>query len=256
MAPFMSDKPYSYSIYFDFIESYMPSGFLNIKQEDPILQKLDVLLEAHDQFFSIFDMGHMNYLFSSKRCTQMLGVETVKLNLSHWLERVHPEHSEKLGMIRAQLFRIEKDLFMAGKGSIIMSYNLKMLNSLGGYNHLLVQDYFFYTPIPRKSVLLIQVVTNIDGYPMKKGKTHYYLGDDLSLFRYPDEGLINISSRYSIREMEIIKLISQCFTSEQIAEKLFISVHTVNTHRSNILEKSGKSTISELIYELKEQGLL
>jgi DNA-binding NarL/FixJ family response regulator len=37
---------------------------------------------------------------------------------------------------------------------------------------------------------------------------------------------------------------------------LFLSKYTVNTHRKNILEKSGKASIAELIYELYEIGLL
>jgi DNA-binding NarL/FixJ family response regulator len=39
-------------------------------------------------------------------------------------------------------------------------------------------------------------------------------------------------------------------------KKLFISPDTVNTHRRNILEKSGKESVAELIYELKERGIL
>ena len=34
-------KPYSYSLFFDFIESYLPDAFQNINPEDPIMQKLD-----------------------------------------------------------------------------------------------------------------------------------------------------------------------------------------------------------------------
>lgn len=44
--------------------------------------------------------------------------------------------------------------------------------------------------------------------------------------------------------------------SQEIADQLFLSLHTVNIHRSNILEKSGKPHISDLIYELKTQGIL
>jgi DNA-binding CsgD family transcriptional regulator len=252
----MAVKNYSYSIFLDFIESYLPSGFLNIKPVDPIVLKLEELMEEHDQFFSIFNMANMNYLFSSKRCIQMIGIEPDALNQSHWLELVHPEDSERLGMARSQFFRIEKDIFIACKGSSLMTYNLKIRNPSGVYNNLLFQDYFFYTPIPHKQVFLIQVVTNIDWYPIKKNRFHYYCGHDLSLFRYPDESLLKMGSQFSIREMEIIKLISLCLNSEQIAEKLFLSVHTVNTHRSNILEKSGKAHLSELIYELKDNGLL
>ena len=46
---------------------------------------------------------------------------------------------------------------------------------------------------------------------------------------------------FQIREFEIIKLIESGLSSEQIAEKLFMSRYTVNTHRRNILEKTGKS---------------
>lgn len=47
----------------------------------------------------------------------------------------------------------------------------------------------------------------------------------------------------SPRELEIIKLIMQEYSSEQIAEKLFISKSTVDTHRKNILEKSQMKTL-------------
>jgi DNA-binding NarL/FixJ family response regulator len=61
---------------------------------------------------------------------------------------------------------------------------------------------------------------------------------------------------FTDREFEIIRLIHDGLESEQIAEKLFLSKHTVNTHRKNILEKTGKSHISELIYDLHERGIL
>ncbi len=91
---------------------------------------------------------------------------------------------------------------------------------------------------------------------MKKQSFHHYLGDNLSLFRFPDKDLLSIGINLSARELEIIMLIEKGFSSKQIAEKLFLSVFTVNTHRSNILEKSGKPQISDFIYDLKEKGLL
>jgi DNA-binding NarL/FixJ family response regulator len=41
------------------------------------------------------------------------------------------------------------------------------------------------------------------------------------------------------RELEILKLIMEERSSEEIAEKLFISKRTVDTHRANLLEKTG-----------------
>lgn len=54
------------------------------------------------------------------------------------------------------------------------------------------------------------------------------------------------------RENEIITLISEGYTNEQIAEQLFISKHTVNTHRKNILSKLGvKNTAGIVMYAVK-----
>ncbi len=49
------------------------------------------------------------------------------------------------------------------------------------------------------------------------------------------------------REVEILKLIVQEYSSVQIAERLFISKNTVDTHRKNMLQKTGIKTIVGLI---------
>jgi len=67
---------------------------------------------------------------------------------------------------------------------------------------------------------------------------------------------LNGGSNFTKREFEIIKLIELGMSTEQIAEKLFLSPYTINTHRANILKKSGKAHVSELIYELLEEGKL
>lgn len=51
----------------------------------------------------------------------------------------------------------------------------------------------------------------------------------------------------SPRELEIIKLIVKEYTTNQIAEKLFISPRTVDTHRKNIIQKINSKTLVGLI---------
>jgi len=82
------------------------------------------------------------------------------------------------------------------------------------------------------------------------------LGKDLSLFIFPDQKLLDFGPGLTDREFDILRMIESGLSSKEIADKLFLSVHTVNTHRSNILEKTGKSQISDVIYEFKEKGLL
>jgi DNA-binding NarL/FixJ family response regulator len=58
----------------------------------------------------------------------------------------------------------------------------------------------------------------------------------------------------SERELEIIKWIAEGYTNNEIAEKLFLSPHTVNTHRKNILQKLGvNNTAAIVMYAVKTQ---
>ncbi|MBI1222289.1 MAG: hypothetical protein GC180_06760 [Bacteroidetes bacterium] len=56
------------------------------------------------------------------------------------------------------------------------------------------------------------------------------------------------------REEEIIKLIAQELTSSQIAKKLDISVHTVETHRKNLLVKTRSSSVVGLLKYAIQEG--
>lgn len=49
------------------------------------------------------------------------------------------------------------------------------------------------------------------------------------------------------REIEVIKLIAEGLTSQDIADKLFISPRTVDTHRRNLLQKLNVKNTAELI---------
>lgn len=58
----------------------------------------------------------------------------------------------------------------------------------------------------------------------------------------------------SEREQEIITLIAEGMTNAVISEKLFLSKHTVNTHRKNIMAKLGvKNTAGIVMYAVKER---
>lgn len=49
------------------------------------------------------------------------------------------------------------------------------------------------------------------------------------------------------KELEIIELIAQGISYKEIADRLFISLHTAHTHRKNIFKKTGVKKSSELI---------
>lgn len=68
---------------------------------------------------------------------------------------------------------------------------------------------------------------------------------------YSCEGL-NISER----EMEIIKLIAEGHSNKEVADKLFLSTHTITTHRKNIMNKLGVNNTAGLVLFAVRENLI
>ena len=60
----------------------------------------------------------------------------------------------------------------------------------------------------------------------------------------------------TIRELEIIRLIGEGLTSTQIADKLFLNIKTIESHRRNIFKKLAVKNSVELIKIAVERGLI
>ena len=57
------------------------------------------------------------------------------------------------------------------------------------------------------------------------------------------------------REKEIIVLLKNGATNKQIAEQLYLSIYTVETHRKNLMRKLGLSSPVSLMKFIMEQGI-
>jgi DNA-binding NarL/FixJ family response regulator len=88
-----------------------------------------------------------------------------------------------------------------------------------------------------------------------KGKK-YYTPDLLDLvIDNNDVPLFDEESRnLTHSEIEIVRLITNGYTTKEIASKRNVSFHTVNTHRKNIFRKLGVNNTSELIMQAIKSG--
>jgi DNA-binding NarL/FixJ family response regulator len=80
---------------------------------------------------------------------------------------------------------------------------------------------------------------------LASGQTDYL---DMSV-----DGPADTSNPYQLtrQEMTIARLVCSGLNSEEVAERLFISIHTVHTHRRRILEKTGAGTFIEVCRKLQ-----
>jgi DNA-binding NarL/FixJ family response regulator len=87
-----------------------------------------------------------------------------------------------------------------------------------------------------------------------------YLPKKISDILLNDSIGINNSSYFipklTVREKEILHLIIQEFTTEEIAAKIFVSTKTVESHRSNLIQKLGVKNTAGLVRVAFEKGLV
>jgi two-component system, NarL family, nitrate/nitrite response regulator NarL len=70
-----------------------------------------------------------------------------------------------------------------------------------------------------------------------------------------DEHVFLKQFKLTAREKEIIELLKDGATNKQIADQLFLSIYTVETHRKNLMRKLKLSSPAALMKFILEQGL-
>lgn len=79
---------------------------------------------------------------------------------------------------------------------------------------------------------------------------------EMSMNRPKAQTKPHLHENLSDREMEVFMMVTQGKSAKEISDKLFISTHTVYTHRKNILKKLACNSAAELINYAYSQGLL
>lgn len=246
---------YDYSMFNDFIDTYLTGGFQNISREDPLVIEMEAQLANRNQFFYVADLLKLQLLFVSNGSKNLIGVDPDEFNLYTFYSRTHPDEQARYNIARSKLIQMGPNQINKKEFSIY-STHFSIMNATGNYFNLLFQGCLFSSEIPIKSVYVILVFTDISKFSLRKTSYHYYTGADLTLFRYPDNALLKIGYSFSDREFEILQLIAAGMESLEIADKLFLSVNTINTHRRNMLKKTKKLSTHDIVIELQEKGIL
>lgn len=82
------------------------------------------------------------------------------------------------------------------------------------------------------------------------GKVLEVMNPDLNTKTFTCEGI-----RLSKRELEVIEYVAQGFSNKEIAEEMFLSVHTVLTHRKNLMSKLGLKNTAGLVVYAVQNGI-
>jgi len=184
-----------------------------------------------------------------------LDPETVKFN--DVLDTIHPDDIDFVASAEAFIFkffyeRIAREKFLSYK----MNYSFRSRMKDGQYALLNHQAIMLSLDEDGKTGKSLNIHTRIDHLSNLNTQKISIIG----LSGEPSYLNMSLEERplpcFSKREKQILKLISEGFRSNEIAEKLFIAAMTVKKHRRNILGKTDCKNITQLINQYTLQGLI
>ena len=111
----------------------------------------------------------------------------------------------------------------------------------------------------RKNILEQKVMDQEQQYAKLAFELKQFYGKDISalLQDIADAKAKNMQeTKLTKREQEIVKLLCEGYRGKEIADKLFISIRAVNSHKTNIFNKLGLSSSVELVRFALEHGII
>ncbi|RNI25784.1 helix-turn-helix transcriptional regulator [Rufibacter latericius] len=231
--------------------------------------EIDFELEVHKKLLNIFQVGDYYYFifncpearieFVSDNVQDILGFPPENFTVPEVLNRIHPDDLPCF----LNFENAAKEFFLqlpAGKSlKYKVRYDFRIRKADGNYLRILHQTVTIQADEAGAVLRSFVVHTDISHLKHEGKPVLSFIGLD------GEPSYIDVNAKHvfcsdkdmlSKREKEILSLLISGKHSTEIGKKLYISQHTVNTHRRNILAKTGSASTSELVAKAVREGWL
>ncbi|MCK7590511.1 helix-turn-helix transcriptional regulator [Subsaxibacter sp. CAU 1640] len=217
------------------------------------------LFSLGHSYYYVMNMHNLEFDYLSPSVKEFTGKEAEDLDIGKLLNMALPQELEYIQLKE----RIIKDFFLnflkpEERLNYKIVYPYKMEDHRGNIRTMVLQAttlsltedemikhvFSVHTDISHLKVTKTDRVSFIN---LKGGKSYYNLDIHDGVFRSSSADSMTPDTLYSDREKDIITALAKGQNTEETAEFLNISKHTVKTHRRNILSKSGYTNTAELI---------
>lgn len=229
-------------------------------------KELELELDFHKRLLEIVHVGKYFYLvfnifkseieFISESVLDILGYEPKEMTALFVLENIHPEDKSYFLNFEHRSIEFFKALPFEKISKYKAQYDFRLRAQNNTYIRILQQmiqiDYDeknFY-----RSLVIQTDISHLkkEGVPCLSiigldGEPSFYNIQDTNIFK-------KTYDLFTLREREILKCIVEGKSSKTIADELFISLHTVSTHRKNILAKANCKTPLDLATKAINEG--
>jgi len=237
-----------------FVESEL--DYTIVENHIRLIKQLEVI---NTGAMSLFDLFRREHAFYSPKFESVFGWDLARIKkqgVEYSNSRIHPD--DFLPLMEAGNYFISFALSLASERradyKVYLDYRIKGVDD--EFIRVLEQQSVLESDHRGNAWLAVSVL-DISPYsdiqtPVRSRMINVKTGE-LYLFPPPESKQKDL---LTMREKEILHLISKGLISREIADMLYISVNTVNTHRQRIIERLDVSSTSEAIRYAMDLGIL
>lgn len=248
------------SIYNEIFNTYPK---VEIEEHIKKLIELDYFYPYNSTFYCITNTVNQNFEYISKNFTACTGLSRDKMmdgGMNYFWSLFHPEDIKLwLKSLTNLMAFTMTELNDEQRKRMSYTWNYRIKNAEGTYINIIQNTTPLQFDEANKPIIGMAHYTVLNGdLQMDICASAKYLNDknEYETLFYQNVSSSKLLDLISNRERDVIRLIVTKNSSETIAEKLNISIHTVNTHRRNILKKINIDSTFELISYFKNNPKL
>ena len=233
----------------------MDGGFLLNKINEQLTNTIIPSISSSDplkdfplfvnQFAYVIDHNTLEVI-SHKGFDTCLGYHENAITINFILNLFHPDDASKAMELSSQVLPWDVQKPAEPFNSVFcLNYRVRLANRT--YINILRQTAPFETDLNGTLLKSLSVCTDITHLEISNTVSAKFMGGNAVIHLNENTLDLQESFKLSKREMEILALAAQGKTSEVISTMLNISPKTVNTHRRNMLVRTGFKNIAQLI---------
>lgn len=220
-------------------------------QEIELYKKLLSTFLGGDFYYFIYNCAIAQVELTSNSITKILGINSPEdFTIEFILEHIHPEDLPYFfdfeNEVTAFFSRLPVEKVLKYK----VNYQYRIRRIDGSYIRIMQQALPIQTNEEGTAVRMLNIHTDISHLRVENNSTLSFIGleGEPSILNYAySKNFPKTKDRLTKKENEILRLLVTGKTSYEVANTLFISKNTVDTHRKNMLKKTKCRTMVELM---------
>ena len=237
----------------DFLDEFA-KNYKRIEFRDDYLEALKGFNVSKSECMYVIDFSQ-NKLTFAKGFESFLGYKDKKMSLENYLDKIHPDDIDLVGSIGAATMQHTHNNPNQNKDNVLY-ISFRIRNSNNTYLKVLSQSSVFEVDQDGQMISSLIKVSDLSFLEDGEVVRYKFVAENLDQEAFKHKIYHSSKDLFTTREFDIIKEIAKGKSSQEIAESLEISKHTVATHRKKIMKKSGCHSAEELLLFCKRNGVI